>query len=198
MNHLNTRLYPTLVAALAVATALPALANIPTGELLHFDIAEDGTRFVFDEEHRFEDGLPAYGNVFTTQGYIYPRGLLTCTDEGCNGVLEDGSPEFPEQVLGEWTCWGTHVGDGARTLTGPWVITNQQFDLGQRFGDQTVLTNGYELVDIDVPVKRAIQGGTGRFTGAEGQQQQTLLGFNPSDGVALRVVLSVQEDAARN
>lgn len=192
MIHEINRARP-VAAVLAALAIIPALAFAGT-EQMTFDIAEDGTRFVFDEEHLFEDGLPAYGNVFTTQGYIYPAGTLTCVEGGCDGVLEDGSPEFPDKVLGEWTCWGTHVGDGARTVTGPWVITTQQFDLGRTVGSRTVVTSGYELVDLDEAIQRAIVGGTGRYSTANGRQIQKLLGFNPSFGVGLQVHLSVRTD----
>ena len=55
---------------------------------LEVDIAEDGTRFVIDEAPVFDDGFPAYGNPFITQGYIYPDGTLTDS----NGVNPDGRP----------------------------------------------------------------------------------------------------------
>src|SRR5262245_28497233 len=44
---------------------------------LEVDIAEDGTRFIIDDAPVFDDGFPAYGNAFVTQGYIYPAGTLT-------------------------------------------------------------------------------------------------------------------------
>ena len=59
------------------------------------DIAEDGTRFVFDEAPVFDDGMPAHGNPFVTQGYVYPAGTLTET----TGVNPDGTPEFPDRVI---------------------------------------------------------------------------------------------------
>lgn len=71
-------------------------------------------RFVFDEVTVFPSGMSAYGNPIITQGYIYPYGTL----ERGNGVLADGSPEFPELVIGEWTCRGYSVGKGAETTTG--------------------------------------------------------------------------------
>ncbi len=193
MNDLIKTRARALTVLCAALTLAPALAAADT-ERLSFDIAEDGTRFVFDEEHRYDDGLPAYGNVFTTQGYIYPAGTLTCDDGGCNGVNEDGSPEFPDLVLGEWTCWGTHVGDGAKTVSGPWVVTNQQFDLGKKFGSRMIVTSGYELVDFDEPIQRAIVGGTGRYATASGLQVQKLLGFNPSFGVGIRVHFKLRKE----
>jgi hypothetical protein len=109
---------------------------------MQFEVAEDGTRFVFDDLNLFEDGMPAYGSAFVTQGYIYPVGTLN----GTNGVLENGEPEFPDQVLGTWTCYGWMIGDGAHTTTGEWVVSTQVY----QFNDgSTIITDGYELADFD-------------------------------------------------
>lgn len=171
-------------------TASPAAepANSPVASVtsedgvLRFDVAEDGTRFVFAEQPVHDDGMPAYGNAFVTQGYIYPEGTL----DGTNGVLADGSPEFPEQVLGEWTCRGWFIGDGAHTTTGQWVITTQVY----AFEDAILVTDGYELADIDVPAPRAITGGTGPYASVSGDGEQTLLGFNATEGANLRYALT--------
>jgi hypothetical protein len=188
-----------LVALVAVGAASAAYAanmdddrrgDDRRGQSLRFDIAEDPTRFVFSNEHVHTDGLPAYGNYFTTQGYIYPEGTLN----GSDGVLPNGRPEFPDKVLGEWTCWGSHVGDGAHTQTGPIVVTTQLFDLGDRPGQTTIVSEGYELADVGVAVRRAITGGTGRLGSAEGVQVQRFLGFGATNGVKLRVALRVEGD----
>jgi hypothetical protein len=36
--------------------------------VLEFDVAEDMTRFTFDQTKVFEDGLPAHGSSFITEG----------------------------------------------------------------------------------------------------------------------------------
>ena len=108
----------------------PAVKATHSGDVLRFDIVEDPTRFVFSEKPVDGDGLPAYGNYFVTQGYLYPEGTLN----GSDGVLPDGKPAFPDKVLGEWTCYGTHLGKGAKTEKGPWVITTQLFSLGKHPG----------------------------------------------------------------
>lgn len=155
--------------------------------ILRFDVSENAKRFVFDETPLHEDGVPAYGNEFVTEGYIYPLGTLN----GTNGVKEDGSPEFPELVIGRWTCRGWHVGEGGKTVSGPWVVTHQLFDFASKAGQTTLTTDGVELVDIDVPVKRAIIGGTGPYAEARGEATQTMIGFNQLNGVNLRLEIRV-------
>ena len=150
---------------------------------LRLEIAENGTRFSPDETPVFDDGLPAYGNEFLTEGYIYPAGTLS----GPNGVNPDGSPEFPNKVIGRWYCRGWHVGDGAHTVSGPWVITHQLFDLDNTPGRITIATDGFETPEVGAPVDRAITGGTGVFSEIRGDSTQVFLGFNPSFGVSLRV-----------
>jgi hypothetical protein len=161
-------------------------------KFLRFDVSENAKRFIFDETPLDEDGLPAYANEFITEGYIYPYGTLTVNEDGkVSGVNEDGSPEFPEKVIGRWTCRGWHTGEGAKTVTGPWVITHQLYDFDEKPGKVTLTTDGVELVDIGVPVERAIIGGTGPYLKARGEAVQTMLGFNQLGGVGLRFVVKV-------
>jgi len=162
----------------------------PTVQILEFDISEDMSRFAFDSTHVFEDGMPAYGNSFVTQGYIYPAGHL----DGSPGTRPDGSPADPDAVLGEWTCRGAFVGEGIATTTGPIVITTQTLALydepgwtpTKASGFANIISEGYEIVDIGEPVARAVTGGTGDFLGGSGELNQVLLGFNDSLGVNLR------------
>lgn len=175
-------------------TAMKSILEVELNASGHFDtktiridVAENALRFKFDETPLHPDGMPAYGNEFVTEGYIYPRGTLNGTD----GVNPDGTPEFPKKVIGRWTCRGWHVGEGAKTLTGPWVITHQLFDFGDEAGRVSIATDGVELVDFDVPVMRAIIGGTGQYANARGEARQTMIGFNQLLGVNLRLELRV-------
>lgn len=178
--------------AAAASTALGQGPLDARGHTIAIEVAENGTRFVVDETPAFEeDGLPAYGAEFITEGYLYPAGTLTCADNQCNGVLEDGSPEFPDEVLGRWVCRGWFVGDGFHTMSGPVVVTTQIYDLGDTPGTDMIVTDGYELVDFNVPLQRAITGGSGPYRNARGEQTQEFLGLNPGMGVALRVELNV-------
>src|SRR5215217_1066834 len=140
----------SLLAALAIVGALggalaPAKGGAQEGAAtkLAFDVAEDMSRFVFDADVAHEDGMPKHGSAFITQGYIYPAGTLTES----NGVREDGSPEFPDKVLGEWTCRGWFVGEGAHAKTGPMVITSQLYNFGETLGAELLVSEGYELAD---------------------------------------------------
>ena len=195
-TRVTVMLLGALVAALAILVALaPEALGQEVGAArernIAVEIAENGTRFVPDETPADEEGHPAYGTEFITEGYIYPAGTLTCVDNECNGVLDDGSPEFPDLVLGQWHCFGWHVGEGAQTTTGPWVVSTQIFDFGDTPGAMTVVTQGYEYSDFNVAFLRAITGGTGQHRNAGGEQTQEFLGWNPSLGAALRVVLSL-------
>lgn len=203
----NRKLFGLLVVIVVTAGAFVAAALTKTDaieasaaqaaaestiEVIKFDVAEDSSRFVFDQNKVFEDGMPTYGSSFITQGYIYEYGTL----EGGNGILADGSPEFPDKVIGEWTCRGWFVGDGMRTETGPIVITTQLYDLGDEAGQHTLVSEGYELVDMNVVVQRAITGGTGDYVSAGGQVSQQLLGMNAAEGVNLRFELEVEKSAS--
>lgn len=154
-------------------------------EPVTFEITENATQFAFDEAPVFDDGMPAYGNPFVTQGYIYKAGTL---DDG-GGVNPDGSPTHPEAVIGTWICEGVLIGDGARTVSGPWVISTQVYDFDAFDGFDAVITHGVETPTVGEPVERAVIGGTGPHAGAEGRQLQILEGFNGSGGVNLTVTL---------
>jgi hypothetical protein len=178
----RSRVILAAIAVGAVATALTtsaaAHADDRTGKVrtIDVDVAEDGTRFVIDEAPVFDDGFPAYGNAFVTQGYIYPDGTLTDT----NGVNPDGSPEFPDKVIGEWSCKGYFIADGAHTTEGSWVYTTQLFAFGDDAdnGAETIVVTGYESGIVGDTVTGAITGGTGRYMTARGEANQTFIGMN--------------------
>ncbi len=178
-----------LVPTSSASAASTAVGTNGMGPLAGVDIAEDGTRFAFDQNGPLLDnGFPDYGNAFVTQGYIYPKGTLTDS----NGVLADGSPEFPDLVLGTWTCWGFMIGEGAATVEGPWVISTQLFEFHSELGDgsgveDTIVTIGTEAPPGNPAVVRSVTGGTGRYAVARGQVSQTAIGFNASEGVNLTV-----------
>ena len=137
---------------------------------------------------------PYYGASFVVQGAIYRDGLFD--DAGISaGLLEDGSPEFPEQVIGYWICRGWFVGDsdgdgaitpgdddalgGIFTPAGRFVATTQIYDLDlPRTGSRTLVSDGIERIELDVPFKRAITGGSGPFHRVRGEVTQTAVAAN--------------------
>jgi hypothetical protein len=178
-----------ILIAVAALTAYFPTAGV-AGVLPAFDVAEDLSRFVYGEAPVFDDNMPAYGNAFVTQGYVYPAGTL---DGGIEGTLPDGSPAFPDKVIGTWTCDGYYVGDGFRTLTGTVVITRQVivFDDGD-----ILITQGPELAQTDVEIVRAVTGGTGDYAHAPDEIRQTLLGM--SDGYGVRLQMEFGRETAWN
>jgi hypothetical protein len=177
---------PRPISSLSAEESIAAATA--TDGVLRFDVAEDGTHFVFDPDLTDADGMPGYGTSFITHGYLYPAGTLSES----NGVNVDGSPEFPDQVLGEWVCRGWFVGDGMRTTTGALVVTSQLYSFGDSPGAAMLSSDGYELADVGVPITRAITGGTGSFIGAGGEARQVLLGFNATEGVNLQYELELE------
>jgi len=166
---------------------------------LHFVVAEDQTRFSFDESPVFEDGTPKAGNAFITHGYIYKKGFFNKYDEG---VDDQGQPVRPDLVIGEWTCRGNFVGEGMYTKTGPWVISSQSFDFYDKpgyhknqdrvFGKRMVTTEGYELVDVNKLVIRPITGGTGRYNTARGEHRQISLGLGQFFNIRAKHTLKIK------
>lgn len=187
-----------LVAAGAIATG-GALSAAADGDRRHriveVDVAENGTRFVIDEAPVFDDGFPAYGNPFITQGYIYPAGTLSDS----NGVNADGSPEFPDKVIGEWSCTGYFIADGAHTTEGSWVYTTQLFAFGDDpdTGAETVVVTGYEGAEVGETVTGAITGGTGRYATARGEAEQELLGINNPELITMGINKTVTLELER-
>ncbi len=167
---------------LLVQLSTPAAAQAGA-ETLTFEVAENGFTFTFDDAPVFEDGFPAHGNFFITQGYIYPTGTLN----GSTGILEDGSPEFPDKVLGTWYCTGVQVGDAAHSESGVWVVATEVYEFGDVPGAETLITDGIELADVNLPYTRPITGGTGRYLGARGEVMKRTLGFDPVSGVTFEV-----------
>ncbi|MGB5812860.1 MAG: hypothetical protein WBG86_20175 [Polyangiales bacterium] len=188
-----------LAAGVAMSASGGATARAAGGANPHaaigFDVAENMARFVFDDAPLDGDGMPAYGTSFVTQGYLYPLGFLIHHE----GTLPDGSPAHPEMVIGIWTCRGHFVGDGAKTTSGPWVVSTQLYDFfetpgydpGKASGRHNLIAEGNEIADVGVTVVRSVTGTTGRARTPGKNLEQQLLGFNESGGVDLRVVLPV-------
>lgn len=143
---------------------------------LDFDVACNGMSFLFNGS--VASGAPAKGATFVVKGYIYPAGTFKKYGAG-SGVNADGSPQFPKLVIGTWYCRGWFLQDAATAKTGPFVATQQMYDLSaEGYAKKSLTSDGIELADQNVKFNRAVIGGTGPFAGAKGQVEQTSLGTN--------------------
>jgi hypothetical protein len=181
-----------LIAVLAVPAVSAAISERGRTDIVEFDVAEDMSRFIFNQDIAFEDGLPADGSNFITRGYLYPKGTISCDDNGCTGTNADGSPQYPDKVLGEWICEGYMINDAGHATGGKWVFSTQFFEWNDGSATQSLVTQGYELADQNVAISRAITGGIGSYKDARGDSEQVMLGLNASEGVALRVKLNAR------
>jgi hypothetical protein len=154
------------------------------------DIVADCNRFISEGVGHPHPG-PVFGDYFMQEGLIYKGGTLAANcpgGDGC-GLNPDGTPEFPEAVIGKWTCYGSFVGNGGATAEGVWLYSTQlyEFDVEQiepnvfAPGAHALVSVGPERNDLSVPFDRAVTGGSGKFRHARGQLQQTKIGFNQTE-----------------
>ena len=117
-----------LVGILAVTGAQAAQRATPTFSI---DVAADCNRYIENAAQ------PAVGDSFIQEGVIYRPGTLAAhcpNGNGC-GLEADGTPEFPEAVIGRWRCWGSFV--DARE-GGPPVYSTQVYELSFAAADGEV------------------------------------------------------------
>ncbi len=181
------------LGALSIGTA--AAVNVPQANAqrnrLNIDVSCDANTIRFegpqgpnpDNPEGDPGPHPYYGASFVVQGVIYPEGTLSDTG---SGLFADGTPEFPDSVLGRWICRGWFIGDGGEdarggifTPSGPFVATTQIYNLDEENpGDRLLISDGVELIDLNVPFKRPVTGGSGIYRRARGEVTQTAIGAN--------------------
>lgn len=179
---------PMAVVALAVtllATSDMGSTQEAASSRLTFEVAENGKRFVSDDRPVFEDGMPAYGNSFVTEGYLLAPGTLALGAAlNADGTLAAG---FEDRVIGEWKCFGWFVGEGMRTKADEIVVTTQTYrfygDDGRDDHDDRLVSIGTENVVGGTGAVRSITGGAGRRRRAAGEVIQTNVGLNPTNGI---------------
>jgi hypothetical protein len=176
--------------AVICALTLVGSAEVQADETFSVDIVADCNRFISEGVGHPHPG-PVFGDYFMQEGLIYEGGTLSANcagGDGC-GLNPDGTAEFPEAVIGKWTCYGSFVGNGGATVEGVWLYSTQvyEFDVEQiepnvfAPGVDALVSIGPERNDLNVPWDRAITGGYGEFEGATGEVQQTKIGFNQTD-----------------
>ena len=81
-------MFKTLITSTAIALSLANYAHAEAP--MAFDVAEDHTRIHMAASPVHENGLPAHGNAFVSQGHIYPEGTLAGAPVG---------PIFDERMI---------------------------------------------------------------------------------------------------
>jgi hypothetical protein len=178
------------VLAITVLTALaggaPAQAsndkNLAGRDTIVFtvDVAEDFSLFN-PTLVKPTDTQPERGSFFITEGNIFPAGT----------IQGDGATFDPNAsgALGRWFCRGTHLVSATEFPTAARAVhTAQLYLLPDE--SRSLTTDG---VEGNVPVQRALTGGTGLFKGYVGEQRQEMLGFNATGGVNLRVTFILRK-----
>lgn len=181
------RWFTTLVMVLGVMTlaACQAVSAQPSPpKALEIEVAEDINRFVIETDEFTPDGMPVHSAPFSTKGFVYPAGTIN----GTNGVLADGTPEFPEQVIGEWICYGWMLVDAEGGLE---IVSTQIFTFEGEAGNGMITTHGFEIMEVGVPIQRTISGGTGDFAKVSDQTQE-LMGMTDQMAVNLGITFDLR------
>ena len=178
-------------AACALALAFPAGAARASEPYTPFsvDVVADCNRVIsVAQTPAISTPGPVFGDYFMYEGLIYEGGTLAANCAGGNGcgLNPNGTPEFPEAVIGRWTCYASSAGNGGATAEDVWLYSTQvyEFDVWQvdqgvyAPGLHALVSHGPQRNDLNVPWDRAITGGYGRYKRSAGQVQQTKVGFN--------------------
>ncbi len=145
-------------------------------------VAQEGyvaRKTILEVEVSVAGGSASVGDAgnFLVTGYIYPAGTLSHS----SGINEDGTAEFPDEVIGRWICQGWFspvrvTADGVPLG----AVTTQSFELDlDSAGNDLFVTYGFEQAGLGT-VTRTVTGGTGEFVGLDAVQEQTLFGLNAS------------------
>ena len=151
----------------AIDTDNLAVPTVSMGKAASFELQVDVACAAFTMSlgnDPFQQPFPA-GQPFVIQGYIFPGGTFAANG-GESGINEDGSPEFPDELLGIWTCRGWLMGPTPTTLIFNMVTT----------GDSVIL-DGFEPFRGNAAL-RPVTGGTGTYNLARGQATQGVVGIN--------------------
>ena len=146
------------------------------------DVAEDLSGRFVPTFVKPEHTQPERGSFYVTEGRLFPVGTI----EG------DGATFDPRRSghVGIWISRGTHmVAASDIPAASFWAHTAQLFVLGRQ-GREQLTTEGIEGSGTR---SRVVTGGLGNYAGYIGEQQQTVLGFNTTGGVNLRVTFTLRK-----
>lgn len=123
-------------------------------------------------DNRRDDG--DFRSMLCVEGLLYPAGTIP----------GDGFIPTVDAAIGHWICRGWFINSAARPQ--PHLVTAQEYLFGvitpeRLFPRDIISTTGIEGTDQrDLVFHRTVSGGTGRYVGAMGEQQQSWFAENAS------------------
>jgi hypothetical protein len=170
-----------VITASAQTTSPGQAKKTPEPIVFTVDVAEDLSGKFVPTLVKPEHTQPERGSFYITEGRVFPAGMI----EG------DGANFDPKQAghIGVWISRGTHlVAASDIPAAAWWASTTQLFVLGRQ-GKEMITSEGLEGSGT---LTRVVTGGAGNYAGYIGELSQTVLGFNPSGGVNLRVTFTLR------
>ena len=169
---MTKKIVSILIVLFAFGAVMAQDGRVFNKTILETDIAVNGFTAAIQER------------TFYVEGYLYPAGTLNDS----NGINPDGTPEFPDLLIGRWTCSGWFVGDRTDENFIVGALTNQIFEFDSETpGNDTIVTYGIENGEFATVFTRAVIGGTGQYADAEGEQKQAIIGVNAAGTVNMAV-----------
>src|SRR5262245_7841043 len=156
---------------LSYQPAVVSAAESPNIRFIVLDVAFDARTFTFNHANPASADL-GRGDTFVLNGKVFVAGTIPPGGTAANpGSF---SPDAPFSI-GKFICRGTSLFNGAQVAAGaaPFVATTQTFVLDD---GNWLMTEGLE--GNATPIKRAVTGGLGDFSGIKGEVTMDLLGFN--------------------
>jgi hypothetical protein len=145
------------------------------------DVAIDATKFQFQRDTAVLPTNLIRGDVFITEGPIYP-----------GGTIASGTTAFPPtttvQPIGKWVCRGTFQIPSAQIAQGvtPFVYSTQYFLLND---GTSIVTEGPEG---GAAFMRAITGGWNNAIGVQGDNLETPIGSNATGMFNVRFTFRIK------
>ena len=112
----------SVLALVSFLTTMGTAGVVYGDDRLSFDVAQNGTTFVIIGPTT--PTIPPFalqGAAFSVQGFVYPEGTLQ--GGAVSGTNMDGTPAFPDEVVGTWSCRGWFLRDDDPSETGAVIVS---------------------------------------------------------------------------
>lgn len=129
-------------------------------------------------------GDPATGACFFVEGVVYPAGTFAAHGAN-NGLLPDGSAEFPADSIGKFYDRGWFIRDYVNSSEGLFALTKHVLVATKDYlglGAFSLVSSGGEPGATGEAFQRAVNGGTDTMKVYKGIQIHTQVGINATGG----------------